>query len=200
MTKLTKTKKIIIAIVAAVLCIATVLTVVMCNSIHPMTKFGAKLLRKQNFQMDVVLSGIPLFGSVAISCEVDGNIQHIPDGTFTSESYVETVDGKQYTYAKDENGKWTKTESENDILSGMQDNEMLQKLVNPDNYELVEGKKNVYRQKDGVEFDNCKNVVVTLEKNSCTIEMILYTDGMALDALIVISNIGKMNLELPKVG
>ena len=64
----------------------------------------------------------------------------------------------------------------------------------------MEGKKNVYRQKDGVEFDNCKNVVVTLEKNSCTIEMILYTDGMALDALIVISNIGKMNLELPKVG
>lgn len=202
MKKLTKTKKIIIAVVAAVLCFATVFVVVTCSSVHPLTRFGIKLLRKQNFQMDIVLSGIPIFGSVAIGCEIDGNVQHIPQGTFISESYVETVDGKQYVYSKDESGAWRKTESEigeDGLFSAIQDNELLQKLVDPDNYESVEGKKNVFRQKEGVEFENCKDIVITLEKDSCTIEMILYTSGMALDALIVISNIGKINLTLPQV-
>jgi hypothetical protein len=101
MKKLTKTKKIIIAVVAAVLCIAMVVGIVLWNSVHPLEKFALKIARKQNFQMDVVLSGIPIFGAVALTCEVDGNIQHIPEATFVSESYVETVGDKQYTYTKD---------------------------------------------------------------------------------------------------
>ena len=198
--KISKTQKIIIAAVAAFLCIAMVVGIVLWSSVHPLEKFALKIARKQNFQMDIVLSGIPLFGSVALTCEVDGNIQHIPAATFISESYIETVDDKQYTYSKDENGKWTKTESENGMLGNLKDNEMLKDLVDPDNYEPVEGKKNTYRQKADVEFEDCKNVTITIEKDSCTIEMILYTSGMALDTVIVISNIGKMDLTLPKVG
>lgn len=196
-----KTKKIILAAVAAVLLIASVLTIVLCTtlSMHPIERFAAKVARKQNFQMDVVLSGIPIFGAVALTCEVDGNIQHVPDATFISEFYTETVGDKQYTYSKDANGNWTKTESAENMLSKLKDNEMLEKLIDPDSYEPVEGKENVYRQKDDVEFENCKNVTLTIEKDSCTIEMILYTDGMALETLIVISNIGKMDVELPTV-
>ena len=197
--KISKTQKIIIAAVAAVLCIAMVVGIVLWSSVHPLEKFAIKIARKQNFQMDIVLSGIPLFGSVALTCEVDGNIQHIPAATFISESYIETVDDKQYTYSKDENGKWTKTESENGMLGNLKDNEMLKDLVDPDNYEPVEGKKNTYRQKADVEFEDCKNVTITIEKDSCTIEMILYTDGMALETLIVISEIGKMDVKLPDV-
>ena len=197
--KISKTQKIIIAAVAAVLCIAMVVGIVLWSSVHPLEKFALKIARKQNFQMDIVLSGIPLFGSVALTCEVDGNIQHIPAATFISESYIETVDDKQYTYSKDENGKWTKTESENGMLGNLKDNEMLKDLVDPDNYEPVEGKKNTYRQKADVEFEDCKNVTITIEKDSCTIEMILYTDGMALETLIVISEIGKMDVKLPDV-
>ena len=43
------------------------------------------------------------------------------------------------------------------------------------------------------------DVTITIEKDSCTIEMILYTDGMALETLIVISEIGKMDVKLPDV-
>ena len=171
--KISKTQKIIIAAVAAFLCIAMVVGIVLWSSVHPLEKFALKIARKQNFQMDIVLSGIPLFGSVALTCEVDGNIQHIPAATFISESYIETVDDKQYTYSKDENGKWTKTESENGMLGNLKDNEMLKDLVDPDNYEPVEGKKNTYRQKADVEFEDCKNVTITIEKDSCTIELIL---------------------------
>ena len=201
MKKLTKNKKIILAIVAAVLCLATVLSIVIVNaSIHPLEKFALKIMKKQNFQMDIVLSGIPIFGAVALTCEVDGDVQHIPAANFISESYIEKVGDKQYTYAKDNNGKWTKTEGEaSDMLSGIQSNDLLKDLMNLENYEEVEGKKNVYRQKEDVTFESFKNVTITLEKDSCTIEMILYTGGMALDAVIVISNIGKMDVTLPSV-
>ena len=201
MKKLTKNKKIILAIVAAVLCVATVLSIVIVNaSIHPLEKFALKIMKKQNFQMDIVLSGIPIFGAVALTCEVDGDVQHIPAANFISESYIEKVGDKQYTYAKDSNGKWTKTESEaSDMISGIQSNDMLKDLMNLENYEEVEGKKNVYRQKEDVTFESFKNVTITLEKDSCTIETILYTGGMALDTVIVISNIGKMNVTLPSV-
>ena len=198
-----KITRILIAAVAAVLLIATVVGIVLWSSVHPIERFALKIARKQNFQMDITLSGIPLFGTVALTCEVDGNIQHIPQGTFISESYIETVGDKRYTYSKDDSGRWTKTEKdigENDFLSGLQDNEMLKKLTTPENYEKVEGEKNVYRQKEGVEFESFQNVTITIEKNTCTIQMILYADGMALDTVIVISNIGKMDVTLPRVG
>ena len=203
MKKLTKTKKIIFSAIAAVLLIAIIVGIVLWSSVHPLEKFALKIARKQNFQMDIVLSGIPIFGAVALTCEVDGNIQHIPAANFISESYIETVGDKRYTYTKDDTGKWTKTESdvdEDDLFGNLQENEAFQELMNLENYEEVEGKKNVYRQKEDVEFDGFKNVTITLEKGTCTIEMILYTSGMALDTVIVISNIGKMDLTLPKVG
>lgn len=203
MKKLTKTKKIIFSVIATVLLIAIIVGIVLWSSVHPLEKFALKIARKQNFQMDIVLSGIPIFGAVALTCEVDGNIQHIPAANFVSESYIETVGDKRYTYTKDDTGKWTKTESdvdEDDLFGNLQENEAFQELMNLENYEEVEGKKNVYRQKEDVAFDGFKNVTITLEKDTCTIEMILYTSGMALDTVIVISNIGKMDLTLPKVG
>lgn len=198
------TKRILITILAAILLIATVVGIVLWSSVHPIERFALKIARKQNFQMDIVLSGVPLFGSVALTCEVDGNIQHIPQGSFISESYIETVGDKRYTYSKDDAGKWTKTEKdigENDLFGNLQDNEMLKELITPENYEKVEGKKNVYRQKEGVEFESLQNVTITIKKGTCTIQMILYTDnGMALDTVVVISNIGKMDVALPRVG
>ena len=200
---ISKVKKIIIAAVALVLCVATVLSIILIsNSVHPIEKFALKIAKKQNFQMDIVLSGIPIFGAVALTCEVDGNVQHIPDSTFVSEQYIETVGDKQYTYSKDSSGKWVKTENDvedDNMLSNLQDNEMLRELINPENYEEVEGQKNVFHQKEGVEFENCKDVTIKIEKNTCTIKMILYLNSWALETVITISNIGKMDVTLPRV-
>lgn len=201
MKKLTKAKKILIIAVALVVCIAAVLSIVLLSaSLDPLERFAAKIARKQNFQMDIVLAGIPLFGSISLTYEVDGNIQHIPDGSFASESYIETVGNKQYQYSKDENGKWVKEETESNMLSTIQSNEMFQQLVNFENYELVDGEKNVYRQKADVVFEACRDVTITIEKDTCTIEMITLSNGMALETLIVISNIGEIDLTIPKVG
>ena len=103
--------------------------------------------------------------------------------------------------SEDEKTKTEKDIGENDLFGNLQDNEMLKELITPENYEKVEGKKNVYRQKEGVEFEGFQNVTITIEKGTCTIQMILYTDnGMALDTVVVISNIGKMDVALPRVG
>ena len=131
--------------------------------------------------------------------EMDGNIIHMPDMSFIDECYIETVDDIQYTYTKDDSGKWVKEKGENGSFSDLLKNETLQQLVNPDNYELVEGTKNVYRQKADVEIPDCKNVTVTLDRNSCKIKMITFSDGMALETQIVISKIGKIRLEVPQV-
>ena len=192
-------QKIIIATVAALLCIATVAGIILWSSLHPIEKFALKIARKQNFQMDVTLSGIPLFGAIAFSCEVDGNIQHIPDGSLVPEVYLETVGDKQYTYSKDENDKWVKAEGGESMFGNIRDNETLRELINPDNYEPIEGQKNTYRQKADVVFEGCKNVVLKIEKNSCIIEMITLSGSMAFDTVMIISNIGKVNVTLPDI-
>ena len=200
--KLSRATKIIIAAVALVLCVAIVLSIVLIsNSMSPLEKFVSKLARKQNFQMDVSLYGIPLLGSIAFAIEMDGNVTHIPDIYLVEECYVERVGDETFKYTKNESGKWVKEKEEDDdsVLDLLGEDD-LEDLINPDNYELVEGKENVYQQKADVQFESFKDIIITLEENTCTIEMIAYMEGMALETQITISNIGKVKLELPKVG
>ena len=194
-----KFKWILIASIAFVLCVAIVLAVVLYKPMHPIEKFAYKLMQKQNFEMQVSLYGIPLFGTVAFVVEMDGNVTHIPDLYFVEECYVEKVGDETFNYTKDESGKWVKTKSEDDSDLELLDEDVLKDLIDHNNYELVEGTKNVYRQKDSVQFENFKDITITLEKDSCTIEMIAYMEGMALETQIVISKIGQVDITLPKV-
>ena len=194
-----KFKWILIASIAAILCLAIVLVAVLYKPMHPIEKFAYKLMAKKNFEMQVSLYGIPLFGSIAFVVEMDGNVTHIPDLYFVEECYVEKVGDETFNYTKDESGKWVKTKNDDDSVSDLLDEDALKELIDHNNYELVEGTKNVYRQKESVQFENFKNVTITLEKDSCTIEMISYMEGMALETQIVISKIGQVDITLPKV-
>ena len=201
-SELIKNKKfrwILIASIAAILCLAIVLVAVLYKPMHPIEKFAYKLMAKKNFEMQVSLYGIPLFGSIAFVVEMDGNVTHIPDLYFVEECYVEKVGDETFNYTKDESGKWVKTKNDDDSVSDLLDEDALKELIDHNNYELVEGTKNVYRQKESVQFENFKNVTITLEKDSCTIEMISYMEGMALETQIVISKIGQVDITLPKV-
>ncbi len=199
MKKLTKTKKIILAVVAAVLCIAMVVGIVLWSSVHPLEKYALKLLQKQSFQAEILVTGIPFFGGFSLIYEIDGNIQHIPEGPSTLEAYVETVDDLQYTYKKDENGNWQKSEGAENAFADLENNETIKQLLNVDNYEPVEGEKNVYRQKADVTFEDFEDVTITIDGDKCMIEMVLLTNGMALEAMIIISRVGKIHLNLPTV-
>ena len=195
-----KVRTILIASIAAVLCVAIGLVAILYRPMHPIEKFAYKLMKKQNFQMDVVISGIPLFGSIAFAVETDGNITHIPDLYLTEECYIEKVGSETFRYTQDEKGNWVKSKDEDDSALDFLSEDDLKDLINPDNYDLVEGTENVYRQKADVQFEKFKNITITLEKKSCKIEMTAHMEGMALETQIVISKIGEVNLKLPSVG
>jgi hypothetical protein len=150
--------------------------------------------------MDVILSGIPLFGSVDFTYEADGNIQHVSQSLLMKEAYFEKVGDTRYKYSKNATQKWVKEESDKDLFTDITGSDVFKDIINPDNYEPVKGEKNVYRQKDDVVFDFCKNVMIYLKDDSCTITMIAYSEDMALETVIVISEIGKVNITLPSVG
>ena len=139
-----------------------------------------------------------------IKIEMDGNVIHIPDVLSGEESYIEKVGGETFEYTKDETGKWVKSKSEDDPTLDLLNEDDLMELIDSNNYYLVEGTKNVYRQKDDVRFEKFKDVTITLEEDSCKIDMIAYVEvsifgEMALTTHIVISNIGEMNVKLPSV-
>ena len=74
---------------------------------------------------------------------------------------------------------------------------MMEDFFDPDNYEWVRGEKFTFQQKDDVTFEDYEDVVLTIEDNSCTIEMVTLEGGY--NVKIVISDIGEVDLTLPTV-
>ena len=58
-------------------------------------------------------------------------------------------------------------------------------------------KENTYKQKKDVTFDNFEDVTITIEEDSCTIEMMSTDEGYGVK--LVISKIGEIELTLPTV-
>ena len=171
-----------------------------CSSKHPIDEFKEKMEKADNYQMSITMSDVPLFGTFTMTTKVDGNIQYTPAVMFSEEEYTETVDGIKYKYTKDDSGKWTKEKEEtNDDDSSIYGDESMAKLFNPDNYEKVKGEENTYKQKSDVTFDDYEDVKITIEDDSCTIEMKAISDGMTFGVKIVISKIGEIELMLPNV-
>ena len=191
-----RAKAIFIASAAALLCLATTLIIVLSLPKHPIEKFANKLLKKQNFQVEVT---IPILISEKFVMQVDGNIIYVPDTFISEEYYIETIGDVHYKYTRDKNGIWSKKANEEDFISTFFNEETIKQLIDPDNYELVEGTVNVYRQKADIQFEYFKDVVLTLEEDSCKIETITLAGDMLLETQIVISGIGETDLKLPTV-
>lgn len=165
---------------------------------HPIEKFYDDLVSEKNYQLDITMKNVPLFGTFSVTTKVDGNISYTPAILWTSEQFVET-DGKyKYTYTKDSDGEWSveKERMDNDasdyVIMADED-----ELFNPDNYEQVKGEKNVYEQKKGVNFEEYSDVVMTLEDGKCIIECVSNDGGY--DCEIVFSKVGEIELTLPDV-
>ena len=193
-------KKVISLLIVLATCLSTLMAFTSCSSKHPIDEFKEKMEKADSCQMSITISDVPLFGTFTMTTKVDGNIQYTPAVMFSEEEYTETVDGVTYKYTKDDSGKWTKEKEEtNDDDSSVYGDESLAKLFNPDNYEKVEGEENTYKQMSDVTFDDYEDVKITIEDDSCTIEMKAISDGMTFGVKIVISKIGKIELTLPKV-
>lgn len=191
-------KKIVLLFLALMLCISMVLIVTSCGTKHPIEEFKNKMVDADSYQMSVTMSDVPLFGTITMTTKVDGNIQYTPAIMFTEEEYIETVGDTKYKYTKNEDGTWSKiqdTEEEDD--SSVTSDKAMEEFFNPDNYEKVKDKENTYKQKKDATFDHFEDVVITIEEDSCTIEMMSTDEGYGVK--LVISKIGEIELTLPTV-
>ena len=194
-------KKVISLLTILATCLSILMAFTSCSSKHPIDEFKEKMKKADSYEMSITMSDVPLFGTFTMTTQVDGNIQYTPAVMFSEEEYTETVDGVNYKYTKDASGKWTKEKEEtNDNDSSIYGDESMAQLFNPDNYEKVKGEENTYKQKSDVAFDDYEDVKITIEDNSCTIQMKAFSDGMTYGVKIVFSKIGEVELTLPKVG
>ena len=190
-------KKRISLLLIAVMCLSLLTTFTSCSFKHPITDFRDKVEKAGSCQIDVTMYNVPFFGTIQATSKVDGNIQYTPAILLGEEEYIETVGDVKYKYTKNNSGKWIKeidydNSSDNDFLT--------EELFNPDNYEKANGEKNTYTQKSSVNFDEFEDVKIIIADDSCTLEMKIISEGMVVDAKVVISKIGKINLTLPSVG
>ena len=188
---------IILSSILAVI-IAVSVTVVVILSSNPFVSFFLKIERENNFKATATLSDIPLFGSLTIETKQDGNLFYMKG--LSSETYTETIRDDVYEYAKDSSGNWTKTKK----AGGESDEESTKDkfadffadLADPKKYTKVADNK--YVQKEGVQFENCDNVSITLVDGECIVEMEV-TYIVKVNATIVVSDVGEVEITLPEV-
>lgn len=185
-------------LLALMLCISMMVIVTSCGTKHPIEEFKNKMDSADSYQVSLTMSGVPFFGTITVITKVDGNIQYSSVAMSDMEEYIETVENVKYKYTKNDDGTWSKTQDTEEMSdSSVTDDETLEIFFNPDNYEKVDGEKNTYKQKKGISFDDFEDVVMTIEEDSCTMEMVSIEEGY--DVKIVISKIGEIELTLPTV-
>lgn len=193
-------KPLIIASAVAAAAVILTVTLILIFAKHPIAKFFGKMEKENNYQMTVTMSDIPFFGTMSFYTKVDDNVSYISAFLFEAESYTERVGDDVYTYTKDSNDKWVKVKNESNVEDNSTVNQFSKdyaELLNPKNYE--KDGKNKYVQKDDVKFDSYDNVVITIDDDCLTIEMDVTSEGMIFRVKIVISDVGDVELTLPKV-
>ena len=193
-------KKILLAVLSLMLCVALMLSAVSCTQVHPIQKFLLKMQSSKSYQISVTMEDIPFLGSISLTTKVDGDIQYIPETLINEEAYFQVSSDAQYLYTKNAKGEWTKTKTELDVdVSEFYRNENILKLLDPDSYEAVEGKENVFKLKDDATFDGFDEITITVKDESCTISAKTNLEGFEISVVIVVSEIGKVKLTLPEV-
>ena len=205
-------KRIITLTMAFLICFSVTFTMTACTSDpeastpptttsvpkHPIEEFISRMRDADSAQMTMTMSDVPFLGTITMITKHDGNIEYTSGSLISDESYIETINDLRYEYTKNDDGKWIKsliTEDESEDDS----NDLTTLFENPENFEKVEGKENTYKQKSSVTFDDFDNVVITIEDDTCTIEMTMISDDMICGCKIVISHIGEIELTLPDV-
>ncbi len=192
-------RKAVFSIYITMICLVASVTLMLtaCSFKHPITKFKEIMNKADSYQMKIKMSNVPLVGEVSMLVKVDGNIEYTPETVFSEEKYVETVDGVEYVYTKDETGNWKKSEEKDSSTFSFSESSREQ-FFNPDNYVKVKNEKNTYKQKPDVVFEEFEDVVFKIKDHSYIIEMIAEIDGIKADTTIIFSKINEIELVLPK--
>ncbi len=173
-----------------------------CNNTNKTDKFGEKLEKNRNFEMEVTMV-VPFLGTLAYTVKADGNKTYNSEFMGSEEEYTETIGDTVYTYKKSEDGVWTKDEGEKIVEDeeSTTESEDVIELFKGDNYEYSKDKKG-YVMKSDVNTDvmgGMKSVVIVFNDNGCTITGDLVENGIQVAVTMKITNVGKTKVELPEV-
>lgn len=188
-------KKLLSSALAFVLGVSMLLAVTACSSKHPIAEFKEKMDKENNYEVAVTMEIMGM--SITMTTQIDGNIEYTPGGGLAVEMYTETTDDGTYVYTKGLTGKWTKEKTDVDIDTI--DDEAMTKLFDPENYEDVEDKKNTYKLKSDVEIEGIADVIMTVDKDTCTLELNIVEGELKTGASMTISKVGEIKLSLPTV-
>lgn len=200
-------KKIIALILMLTLASTSVFAFTGCSGMSPLESFKKSLEEKGNYEAELKITGIPLLGDFDITLSVDGNLKHFSESLLTKEMYIEeTEDGKTYVYTKNEKNKnkWDVIETASlpvdmEDVSDVLSEETVSELLNISNYDVSIEDEFVFTQREDVEFDFCRDVVLTVSGDSCSCKLTIEFLGVECTASVVIGNIGKVKIETPKV-
>lgn len=199
-------KKVLSFLLLITLCLSMILTSTSCDfkkSAHPIDEFNDTMNSADSYQIAMTMSNVPFLGTITIITQIDGDIQYTPATFLSAEEYIHTVGDTEHVYTKDEEtGTWSKTEravDDSDDSSDFSSAESMEDFFNSKNFEKVKGEENTYKQKSSTSFDEYDNVKIKISDSSYTITMTVTSDGMTMDAEIVISKINDITLTLPSV-
>ena len=201
-------KKIISLILMLTIACTSVFAFTGCSGKSPLETFKDTLLEKENYEVELTIN-VPLLGAQSFSLAVDGNLKYFGESSISKAMYFEeTEDGKFYLYTVDEKNKnkWDKTEVDGlpvdmDAIDDILSDESVSKLLDISNYAVSIDDEFVFTQREDVEFDFCKDVVLTVARDlsTCSCEFSVEFLGVECTASVVISNIGEVKLSTPKV-
>lgn len=192
-------KKVLRNLIVCMLCLSVLLACASCS--NKVERFIEKIEEEESCKINMTISmEVPGYDEpykITMLMKLDGNLEYYEDSLGDC-YYTETIDQTEYTYTKDENGKWIKTEApvEDDSSTDSDYDE----LWNLDNYEKVKGEKNTYRQKENCEINGFDDLELYVDKDTCTIKGEMIVEGVSCDFKMVISQVGEVELTLPKVG
>lgn len=178
-----------------------------CNNPNKIDKFFKELEKADSYTLKMEMEA-PILGKVIVLAKIDGDKSYNSGvGFFDSgEEYREKVDGETYLYKKDDQGKWTKTltddtEDEDDSIPF--DDDDFANIFCSKSYEYSKSKKKFVLKKD-VKADFLEDVEIIsweleLKKDICIISAEILQEGTVMPFTITFKDLNNTSITLPEV-
>ena len=185
-------------IIVMIILLALSFVLIGCNSTRQIDRYYKRLVKADSATIIIDMQ-VPIFGKISMTMKMDDNKQY----TSVPEEYKEVIGDTTFTYTKNDNGDWIKTESqtEEDEVSIK---EKFKELLNSKNYEYSKDlKKFVLKDDVNPEFlDGMQADSLTLEidGDKCIISgEVVNSEGMVMEISITIKDLNKTEILLPTV-
>jgi len=185
-------------IIVMIILLALSFVLIGCNSTRQIDRYYKRLVKADSATIIIDMQ-VPIFGKMSMTMKIDDNKQY----TSVPEEYKEVIGDTTFTYTKNGDGGWIKTESqtEEDEVSI---EEKFKELLNSKNYEYSKDlKKFVLKDDVNPEFlDGMQADSLTLEidGDKCIISgEVVNSEGMVMEISITIKDLNKTEILLPTV-